>query len=107
MPLPEIYKETETFYSLLNNEIQHNSLCNDYENGCYKFSSYAIFLDMHINHINRKYDTIMSLVSEIGAIKTGAMLLLSFFISRHTSYVRDKELANSVLYERKVLKNID
>ena len=103
MPLPEFApnKKTETFYSFESNleNNQQQSLCHDYDSGCFKFSSFDINIDENIIHITRKYDTIMSIVKEIGAIKVGAVFVLSIFTASYTKYTRDRAVAEAFFYE--------
>ena len=98
MPLPEFNKETETFYSI-ESETIYQSLCHDYEGGCYKFSSFNLFVDENIIHITRKYDTIMSIVKDIGSYKAGVVFVFTLLTSWYTTYSRDKALANALFYE--------
>ena len=98
MPLPEFKKKTETFYSIESEKI-YQSLCHDYEGGCFKFSSFNIFVDENIIHITRKYDTVMNIVKEIGSFKAGAIFVVSLLTSWYTTYSRDKVLANALFYE--------
>lgn len=68
MPVP-IYsndKKDATFVTLLHSEFQHMSYFNDFGHD-YLFSSYTIFLDMDVDHHERKYGKITSLIGEIGA----------------------------------------
>ena len=99
MPLPEFAKKTETFYSIVSDDVQQQSLCYEYDGGCFKFSSFDISVDENINHITRKYDTILSVVKDIGSIKVGAIFLLSLFTFFPMKYARDKALANALFYE--------
>ena len=60
-PFPIPSQEQETFINLLHNENQHRSNWNDIDN-LYKFSSYEIFLDVDINYISRRYDTVINFI---------------------------------------------
>ena len=55
---------------------------NDIENNYYKFSSYEIYLNSNVNYIERRYDTILRVISEFGAIKTGLMVLFGLVLSK-------------------------
>ena len=74
-------------------------MCHDYEGGCFKFSSFDINVDENIIHVSRNYDTIMSIVSQIGAIKVGAIFVLSIFTAYYTKYTRDRAVAEAFFYE--------
>ena len=100
LPFPSTGRKEHTFYSTLHNEDQHRSAWNDFENGRYKFSSYEIFLDHDINYIERRYDTLLNLVSEIGSVKTGLMLIFGLTLSSWQKYKHDQKLASSLLLER-------
>lgn len=84
----------------MHNEDQHRSIWNDYEKGLYKFASYEIFLDVNVNHIERRYDTILNLVSEVGSIKTGFMLIFGLVLASWQRHKHDERIANSLLLER-------
>jgi len=99
-PFPSSRSEDQTFLGLLHNEDQHRSAWKDYENGRYKFSSYEIFLDVNINHIERRYETVINLISEIGSIKTGLMLIFGLALSSWQRHNHDSKLATSLLLER-------
>ena len=98
-PLP-YKKEDITFQSLSHNEDQHRSIFNDFEGKNYRFASYKLFLDLNINHVSRKYETILFLVKEVGAITTGLMLTFKLILSRWQHHAHDKIVAETMLYER-------
>ena len=48
---------------------------------------------MNIDHHVRKYSTILDLVSEIGSITYGLMLIFGLFLSQWQKYHHDEKLA--------------
>ena len=81
VPFPSGAHKELTFLSMLHNEDTHRSSWSDFEAHRYKFTSYEIFVDLNINQITRRYDTLLTLISEIGSIKTGLMLIFGLLLS--------------------------
>ena len=50
--------------------------------------------------MSRKYETLLFLVKEVGAITTGLMLTFKFILSHWQHYAHDQKLAETLLYER-------
>lgn len=101
VPFPTGSQDAVTFFSMQHNEDMHRSAWMDYETGRYKFTSYEIFVDLNINQIERSYDTLLNLISEIGSIKTGLMLIFGLLLSSWQRYSHDHTLASTLLLERK------
>ena len=99
-PLPISRSREITFYKLMHTEDQHRSSWNDYDKGFYKFASYEIYLDVNVNYIERRHDTILHLVAEVGSIKTGLMLIFGLVLSRWQGHQHDQKLASALLFER-------
>ena len=100
MPLPFGHLQPETFLSMLHNEDSHRSGWTDYEGGRFKFSSYELFVDVNVNEIERQYDTLLTLISEIGSIKVGLMLIFGILLQSWQRYSHDHKLASTLLLER-------
>ena len=100
MPFPKDGLDDVTFLTMQHNENMHRSSWSDYEGNFFKFTSYEIFVDLDINQIERRYDTILNLISEFGSIKTGLMLIFSLLLSSWQKHSHDHKLASSLLLER-------
>ena len=103
-PFPTAKREGVDFLTLLNNEDAHRSVWRDFDGGRYKFASYELFLDVNVNYITREYDTLLTLISYIGSIKTGLMLIFGICISSWQSHKHDQKLASTLLLEKEKTK---
>ena len=69
--------------------------------GNYTFMSYNVYLDEDIRHIERRFDTFLTLVSDVGGISRGLTLIFGLVLLQWRTYNRDSNLSTALLSERK------
>ena len=100
VPLPNNQIE-ESFLDFLPGQDLIPSFWRNYdEQSIYLFTSHDIYLDANILHIERRQDTLLTLISDVGGVYKGLTIIGSLFLFSWQTYNRDRKLASSLLLER-------
>ena len=63
------------------------------DKGGYIFTSYNIYLDEDVKNIERRFDTLLTLVGDVGGVFKGLTIICSIFLYQWQTYNHDLKLA--------------
>ena len=83
VPFPTNYVDEEFLNFVHSKSSLRPSHYNDYEKANedgYIFTSYNIYLDEDVRNIERRYDTLLMLISEVGGISKGLTIICTILL---------------------------